>query len=272
MSWPLTTETGTMVILPQWQALLLVGSFMLLIAELGYRLTRNRTPAKREAIKEQIGAIQAAVLGLLGLLLGFTFSIAIDRYDQRRDLVVKEATAIRTVYLRASLLRDLHQKPVEQALRRYIDVRIEMRSKAADEQRLGTGARECKKIQAELWKLGAAAAREAPGPIVTSFIESLNDMIDTDTQRTAIGRAHVPQGVWLLLLFVAGCGALTTGYRAGTDSIRTALASWFLPLVITMVIVVIYDIANPLQGMISVDQKPMLDLQQTAHALDRPAE
>ena len=260
---------AAMETLSQWQAFLAVASYMLVISEIGYQLTTRMMPARRTVIRDQIGAIQAAVLGLLGLLLGFTFSIAIERYEQRRTLVVKEAVAIRTAYLRASLLRDVHQRPVEVSLRRYIDVRVQMRNDAANKQKLAEGARQSKVIQAELWRLGASAAQEAPGPIILSFIESLNDLFETDTQRMAVGRARIPGVVWFLVLFVAGCGALTTGYRAGTDSMRTAMASWFLPLVISLVIVLIYDLASPLQGMITTDQQPMLDLQQAAHALAR---
>ena len=97
---------------------------LLATTEVGFRFGLRLHAAKDEARKEQIGGIHAAVLGMLGLLLGFTFAMALERYDKRRILVIQEANAIGTTFLRASLLPEAHQAPVEDLLRRYLDLRL----------------------------------------------------------------------------------------------------------------------------------------------------
>ena len=103
---------------------LLVMSLMLAFSEIGFRIGLRLYVRKDSARKGQIGGIQGAVLGLLGRLPGFTFAMAVDRYDTRRGLVLKEANAIGTTYLRASLLPDTHQAPVKDLLRHYVDTRL----------------------------------------------------------------------------------------------------------------------------------------------------
>jgi hypothetical protein len=108
-----------------WTVFLVIIAVMLAFAETGFRLGLRLHVAKDTARKGQIGGIQGAALGLLGLLLGFTFAMAVQRYDTRRGLVLQEANAVGTTYLRASLLPDAHQAPVKDLLRRYVDIRLE---------------------------------------------------------------------------------------------------------------------------------------------------
>ena len=103
----------------EWHVLLILGGILVLVAELGFRLGMRLHVSHDEARKEQIGGLQAAVLGLLGLLLGFTFAMAVARYDARRDLVVQEANAIGTTYLRAQLLPEPQRTDSIELLRSY---------------------------------------------------------------------------------------------------------------------------------------------------------
>lgn len=247
----------------EWVVFLFTAALLLALAEVGFRFGKRLFASKNEARKGHIGGVQGAVLGLLGLLLAFTFSMAVGRYDTRRGLVLKEANAIGTTYLRASLLPEQHQAPVRDLLRRYVDVRVKYQPQVDDPARLAEGMRLSADIQAELWKQASEAAKEAPNNVTVSFIEALNETIDTDTARIAAGRARIPSGVWLLLLFVAAFGAFTSGYAAGGDGVRTALVNVFLPLLITIVIVLIFDISHPRQGMIGITRQPLIDLQKS---------
>jgi hypothetical protein len=235
---------------------------MLAFAELGFRLGVRLHATKDVARKGQIGAIQAAVLGLLGLLLGFTFAMAVERFETRRGLVLEEANAIGTTYLRASLLPDAHDAPVKDLLRRYVDLRVEYWPMVDDPAKRAEGRRLLADIQIELWKHATAAAKEAPNDITALFIVSLNETIDTDAKRIAAMRAGIPSGVWLLLVVVAACGCVTTSYGAGAEGVRSKLGSVFLPLLITVVIVLIFDISHPRIGLIHIGQEPLVDLQQ----------
>jgi hypothetical protein len=230
------------------------------LAELGFRL--GLRVSQDESRKGQIGGIQGAVLGLLGLLLGFTFAMAVSRFDARRDLVVKEANAIGTTFLRASLLPEGHAAPVEDLLRRYVELRLKYQPLAGDPVKLAEGLRLSAGIQAQLWEHAAAASRESPTPIVATFINALNETIDTEGERLAASRNHVPGSVWLLLLFVASIGCFTSSYGAGAQGARSAFSSISLPFLIAVVITLIADVASSRRGFIGVSQQPLIDLQQ----------
>ena len=236
---------------------------MLAFAEIGYRLGLRLHATNDVARKGQIGGVTGAVLGLLGLLLGFTFAMAVERYDTRRGLVVQEANALGTTYLRASLLPDAHQAPVQDLLRRYVDVRLQYWPLVDDPAQFAAGKQLIDELHTQLWKHGSEAAKEAPNEITASFIESLNETIDIDAKRIAALRASIPGGVWLMLVIIAAFGCATTNYGGGADGARSKLGSVFLPLLITVVIVLIFDISHSRVGLIQVGEQPLDDLQQT---------
>ena len=240
----------------------IVIAVMLGFAEIGFRLGWRLHVARDEARKEQIGGIQGAVLGLLGLLLGFTFAMALDRYDTRRGLVVKEANAIGTTYLRSSLLPAVHQAPVRELLRRYVDVRVTYSPLVDDPAKLSEALRLSTEIQTELWRHTNESADEKPTAITATFVEALNATIDVDAERVAAMRADIPGGVWFLLLMVAAFGCVTTNYHGGADGVRSKLASLFLPLLIAVVIILIFDISHSRVGLIRVSQQSLIDLQE----------
>jgi hypothetical protein len=128
------------------------------------------------------------------------------------------------------------------------------------------GRRLVGEIQAELWKHATEAAKEAPTDITATFIEALNETIDTDARRIAAMRAGIPGGVWLLLILVAASGCVTTSYGAGAEGARSKLGSVFLPLLIAVVIVLIFDISHPRLGLIQIGQQSLVDLQQSMQA------
>lgn len=242
---------------------LIIIALMLAFAEMGFRLGLQLHATKDAARKGQIGGIQGAVLGLLGLLLGFTFAMAVQRYDTRRALVLQEANALGTTYLRASLLPDAHQAPVRELLRRYIDLRLKYWPQADDPTMFAEGTRLIGELQTDLWKHATEAAKEAPNDITATFIKSLNETIDTDAERITAMRAGIPGGVWLLLVLVAAFGCVTNSYGAGADGARSKLGSVFFPLLITVVIILIFDISQPRVGLIQIGQQPLVDLQQS---------
>jgi hypothetical protein len=243
-----------------------VGVFLLALAEGGYRMGMRLFKTRDEARRSQIGGVQGAVLGLLGLLLGFTFSMAVGRYETRRDLVLKESNAIGTAWLRANLLPEAHQAPAKTLFREYVDTRINYQKLGYDPAQLAEGLRRSAEIESALWKHAEASAREAPTAITGSFVTALNDMIDTAAERIAAHRNRIPEVVWVLLMLVAACGCITSSYGSGAHGARSAFTGFVLPLLITVVIVLIYDILHTHQGFVSISQQPMLDLQQSMQA------
>lgn len=253
----------------EWALFLTVAAILLIVSEAGLRCGLRLHAAKDEAHKVQIGGIQGAVLGLLGLLLGFAMAMAAARYDLRRDMVVKQANAIGTAYLRSSLLPESHFGPVRDLLGRYVDLWIKYQPLGDSSTELAEGRRLGAAIEAELWEHATAAAREAPTCITGQFIAALNETIDTGSGRVAAARAHLPGGVWLLLLIVATVGSFTTSYNAGAKGARTVLAGLLLPLLVTVIIILIFDLANPWHGWVRTSQRPLIELQQSLQSKQR---
>jgi hypothetical protein len=246
-----------------WIIALVVGTLLLGLAKAGFQFGLRLHAKKDEARMSQIGGVQAAVLGLLGLLLGFTFAMAVNRYETKRQLVVKEANAIGTTFLRVDLLPESHQPPTRELLRQYLDIRIQYEPLASDPQKLAQAVRLSAEVENNLWKHAGAAAREAPTPATIAFVNALNQMIDIDAERVANARSRIPGGVWLLLLVVAGFGCFTSAYGGGTHGSRSAFTSFLLPILITVVIMQIFDLMHVRQGLAGISQEPMLQLRES---------
>ncbi len=244
----------------QWLVILIVGLLLLGLAELGFRAGLRLHRTRDEARKGQIGGVQGAVLGMLGLLLGFTFAMAVGRYETRRSLVLEEANALGTTYLRASFLPATHQAGVEDLLRRYVDVRLAFYEAGADLAKRNAAESEAVMMQRELWALTVIASKEAPSPLTATFVTALNETIDLDATRLNALRSRVPGAVWMLVLVLAGAGCYASGYGAGASGVRIGFANILLPLLIAVVITLISDLDRPHHGLIGISQQPLIDL------------
>jgi hypothetical protein len=256
-------NTFGQVFTSQWEVIAFVSVALLVSAEVGFLFGLRLHRAKDEAGKGQIGGTQGAILGLLGLLLGFTFAMSVNRYDSRRELMLQEANSIGTTYLRAALLPESHQQAVENLLRQYVDVRLDFFYAGENRAKQDAAEQAAAKIQKDLWSHAVAAARESPSPVTVSFITALNDTIDMDATRLMSLRAHVPGAVWLLVVAVAACGCAASGYSAGSSGARSSLTNLALPLLIAVVITLIADLDRSRSGLITVSQQPLIDLKQS---------
>ncbi len=244
----------------QWVVLVFVTALLLGLAETGYRFGISARRKNADAAAGHSGSVQGAVLGLLGLLLGFSFAMAVGRYDARRALVVDEANSIGTTWLRADFLPSPHKEEVKDLLVRYTKLRIEKFAVVVSMEAMAPVRKEVSEFHNSLWKQANDAAKTQPTPITASFITTLNETIDLDSSRMAALRNHVPGAVWLLLLIVAGCGSWASGYGSGTTGIRSSFSQLVFPILIGVVITLIVDIDRPRKGMIGVSQQPLLDL------------
>lgn len=256
----MTEQILSRIFFNQWSVLIIVSVLLLLLAEIGYRIGRASRRRNSEVAEGHGGAIQGAVLGLLGLLLGFTFAMAVGRYDARRTLVIEEANSIGTTWLRADFLPSVQASEVKSLLRRYTELRLEGHKHPLNSPEMAVVRSEVAGIHKSLWSLGHAGATTQPSPLTAGFITSLNETIDLDATRIAATRNHVPGAVWLLLLVVAGCGAWASGYVSGAGGLRSVFSQWIFPLLIGVVITLISDIDRPRRGMISISQEPMIEL------------
>ena len=229
--------------------------------ELGYRLGRWRSEADVGA-KTQTNAIQSAMLGLLALLLGFTFAMALQRFDARSEAVLEEANAIGTAYLRTQLLPESQRQEAKAMIADYVGLRIAANKVDLTETHVRRAQlREVEKAQEALWAVALDAAATDPRPVTSGlFIQSLNDLIDSYGKRNAALRKHVPEVVLFLLFSVFLIAGAVLGYSGGLERGRPFLATLAMSLLIVLVIFIIIDLDRPRRGLIEVSQESMLDL------------
>jgi hypothetical protein len=246
----------------QWIVFVSLLVLLIGLSELAWRLGLASSRKTSEGDKDS-GTVRSAVLALLGLLLGFSFAVAGSRHEARRGFLVEEANSIGTTALRAQLLPEPHGAKIVQLLREYIPLRIEAHREGQFSDRFVTTRKRSAELQHQMWAEAVAAAAEKPSPITASFIASLNQTIDLEATRIAAKRNHVPGAVWLLLLCVAGCGLWLVSYQAGTSGRHSILERFVFPILVAIVITLITDIDTPRGGLVSLDERPLLELSET---------
>jgi hypothetical protein len=248
-----------------WILVLPAGLFCLLVAATvaGHRLAATRRRPGGAGDSVVVGAIDAAVLGLLGLLIAFWFSSAGTRLDMRRSLIVEEANAIGTAWLRLALLPE-DVRPAERRLfRAYLDLRLEQAPAAAPAaaQRLASRAAE---IQAAIWQTAVdAAPRCESDQAAVLLLASLNEMFDAGARHQAAYGAHTPTLILVLVLVVGAFSGLLAGYDMGDRGPFKWLHTLVFAAVVSLTIWVTYDLEMPRYGLIRVDDydRLMRDLQ-----------
>jgi hypothetical protein len=236
--------------------LFLLVSFLLLIcAEIGYfmglRVFREHDAAHRALI----GSYANVVFGLLALLLGFTFALAAGRYDNRRELVVQQANAIGTTYLRASLLPESNRDTSRRLLREYVDLLLKETNRD-----FTVSVQQSAMIQRDLWHQAELASMVNSGPLMAGYVTSLNEMIDCESTRLAADRAAIPGAIWLLLTLVAIVTFWATGYGSGALGKRAHFLTIGLPVLIALVITLINDLNRPHEGFIRIDHTNLKEI------------
>lgn len=251
--------------LPEWLMALSFLGAMALACEIGHRLgARSRASEKTKAL---VPTVAASILALLGLLLGFTMSMSVSRYDARRRFVLEEANAIRTSYLRAQALPSPENDEFQALMRQYAEVRLRTSLAALDAPKLQQGREEGARLQSELWSRAAALGRQDPhSQTAANFMVSLNAVFDLENSRWVTFVAHVPPGVIYVNALMGLVAALIVGYDFGMTGHRHHLSEALLIISITMVMAVIVELDHPHSGVIRVSQQPLVDLQKRVAA------
>lgn len=232
-------------------------------AEIGYFLGRRRheQPAASSAY---VSSLQGALLGLLALLLAFTIAMAVSRFDARKALVVEEANAIGTTYLRARLLPDAAMGESRQLLREYLPHRLELYNAGIDEARLEAVNKATARIQARLWDIAAAESRRDPASVATAlYIDTLNGTIDLAEKRLAALKNQLPETILYVVFAVALGGLGLLGYGTSLTGRHRGVSSGVFVVLVAMVLMVILDMDRPRRGLIRVDQGSLLRLQES---------
>jgi hypothetical protein len=209
---------------------------------------------------DDVSTLEGAILGLLALMIGFTFAIALSRFEARREAVVNEANAIGTTALRARLLPAPHRADVLKLLRQYAQIRLDMTQRAVSATELDAGIARSNEIQEALWQHVTAIATNDNGMVPTGlFIQTLNEMIDNQGKRLAALRARVPSIVVIALYTMAIVASAFTGYASGLTARGLRVPVYVTGVVVAVVILLIQDLDRPNTGFIRVSQQPMID-------------
>jgi hypothetical protein len=245
-----------------WLVFAITTALLVVSTEVGFRLGNKKKG--EDSDQSQINTLESAVLGLLALLLAFTFSMALSRFDARKQLVLAEANAIGTAFLRAQLLPPPDDKEIANLLRQYVDVRLEFYGADLDEFGVREESEKTERLHQQIWShaIDLSAQDERAGA-VRLFIESMNEVIDLHEKRLTAMRDHVPQTVFLTLYMVAVVGLGFVGYARGFSGRRHFFVAFILAILISAVITLITDLDRPRRGLIKVSQQSMIDLKQS---------
>lgn len=236
---------------------------MVVSLKIGHKLGERSTAIKNcEPCKDQIATLLTSLLGMLALVLGFSFSIALERYGSRSEAVVEESNAIGTAYLRVSLLPQLEQAEVKAVFSHYLHARLDEAkvnlTHAAKREALNQATSQ---LQMQLWDKAMKIAVNDPNPVrVGLFVQALNEMIDAYGKRYAELNRHIPELV-LLLLYGALiiCGGML-GYSAGIAGHKPSKAVFVMLSLTVLLMYVVIDLDRPRRGLIVINQAPMESL------------
>ncbi len=234
---------------------------MLLAMVAAYLIGTHSQRRTTDEGRSQTTAVQGSMLGLLALLLGFTFSLGLSRHDSRSVAVVEEANAIGTAWLRTDFLPEEIRSAAKDDLRRYTRLRLEAAEVSADQhQRRKRLVANAEGAFAELWTQAAAHAESGGGPAAVSYAASLNDMIDALGARDAAIERHVPEIVLFMLFGTFILSGAMLGFSSGLSGSRPATPVYLMLGLIVLLVFMIIDLDRPRRGLIEVDQRPLAAL------------
>lgn len=209
--------------------------------------------------RDDFSLILAATLTLLGLIIGFSFSMAANRYDQRKNFEEAEANAIGTEYLRADLLPGPDREKIRGLLKQYLELRIRYYEAASgDVARINT---DTARVQNDLWLAVTGPARQQPTPISALAVAGMNDVLNSQGYTQAAWWNHVPFSAVMLMGGIAFMCNVLIGYGAKAVTLHRRLLL-ILPLFVALAFALIFDIDTPRLGLIKVVPQNLVALQE----------
>ncbi|QFU77381.1 hypothetical protein EY643_17870 [Halioglobus maricola] len=244
-------------------AILPITLVVVLIAiEIGFHAGRWRVRSlggKSES-EAQLSAMTGAHLALLAFIMAFSFNMAAGHYQDRRALIMKDANAISTAYLRTSLVDSAESRNISELLVQYVDVRLTFK----DAKTAGPGLAKTQELQELIWsEVQQLVSNHTPTVLHSLLIQSLNEVFDVHDERAAAGLKHrVPSSLWIILAALLVLSMTGIGYFSGHKGVRNPIASTGLALSFSMVLFLIADLDRPTGGLLKADQSAIFELRQ----------
>jgi hypothetical protein len=238
------------------ELLIYIGLFAAILAaqEFGRWSRQRALGSSHPQHKPESGATEAAVFGLLGLLLAFTFSGAGARFDARREMILEEANAIGTAWLRIDLLPQASQQPIRDLFRKYVDERLATYRSVGNAADVQTALKRTSLLQQAIWKSAVAAAEEGhEAPQFTVVLPAVNDMLDIAAKRVAAAQLHPPMIIYLMIGLLALCGAVFVGYGQAEMKVRGPFYALAFAAVVSTAVFVTIELEFPRLGFVRID-------------------
>jgi hypothetical protein len=230
---------------------------LLAASTIGTWLRRRPTlhPGGDEADGESDGYLLSAALALLGLLIAFTFSLAVSRYDARRAMVMEEGNAIGTTGLRATLAEGAEGAALREEIKTYVDIRLKLPS-AQDPNAIED---QTAQAQTRVWQRMRAALPTMPAPLAATLVTATTEMFDAASRRKAERNARIPARVLDVVSLYALMSAGIVGYVLGRKGRRHIAVTAILFLLLTLAMILILDLDRPWSGSITISPQPIID-------------
>jgi hypothetical protein len=230
-------------------------AMLLFSLEVGFRAGRRVQQEPDARAGGVIGSVQGATLGLLGLLLAFSFSAAGSRFLDRQDLITTEANAIGTALLRADLLDPEHRAELRDALRDYTEYRVDFTSQAGKS--IDTEVKATLDAQhARIWKAAMGGVTAKPD-VMLGVLPPVNEVIDVHSLRVAAGKKHIPKLVMGLLIAASVLSIGCMGFSSGLGGRRRAALTVPLALLIGTSLWITIDLDHPREGLLRLSDAPL---------------
>ena len=232
------------------------------IAAFAGDLFRRSRGSLNESERKDFDTVQAAALTLLALIIGFSFSMAVTRYDQRKNYEEAEANAIGTEYVRADLLPAKDAEDARQLLKQYLDQRV-LFYLTRDERQINQINSDTAKLQAALWSIVARPANTQPTPIIALAVAGMNDVLNSQGYTQAAWWNRIPVAAWAMMVLIAVFCNFLVGYG---ERKRGAPLLFVLPVIISIPLLLIADIDSPRGGIIRVLPQNLISASQSMKA------
>lgn len=226
---------------------------MLAMMELGARAGRRRIELDSEGARSGTAAPEGAVFALLGLIIAFTFSGAMQRFDTRRELLVAESNAIGTAWLRLDMLPAPAREELRQEFRAYLDTRLSAYQASDDLPAARAALARASELQAQLWAKAISSCRDEGQPAAMLVLPALNEMFDIASERTAALELHPPVLVFALLIVLALACALLAGFAMAASKLTQWTHRLAFAFVVSITVYAIFDLEYPRRGLVRVD-------------------
>ena len=231
-----------------------------LSVKIGVTLACKLGPVKNEE-RDHFTLVMSASLTLLALIIGFSFSMAVSRYDQRKNYEEEEANAIGTEYVRSDLLPAMEAANIRRLLVQYIDERLLFYT-SRDPNQLESIDNETKRLQTEMWSAVQSAAETLPTPTAALAVAGMNDVLNRQGYAQAARWNRIPVEAWSLMIALAICCCVLTGYGARRPGIVLFIA---FPLIVSLAFFLIADLDSPRRGVIRVAPQNLISLSHSLH-------